>query len=174
MRMIADRIEYSATAIYSYFRDKETLLRELCETDFSALSHTMEQALKIPNPVERLERIGEIYVDYAVRHPNQYRFMFMSQPRNETSDDDEAVAGAAEKAYAFIRQAVQDVIASGVVRPEFRDVDTLTQLVWSAMHGTISLHLSIGHVKWLRWRPLKEISKLMTRALAEGLAVPPT
>ena len=30
MRRIADRIEYSATAIYFHFRDKEALLQELC------------------------------------------------------------------------------------------------------------------------------------------------
>ena len=31
MRRIADRIEYSPTAIYFHFKDKESLVRELCD-----------------------------------------------------------------------------------------------------------------------------------------------
>ena len=37
MRRIADRIEYSPTAIYFHFRDKEALLKELCANDFLSL-----------------------------------------------------------------------------------------------------------------------------------------
>jgi AcrR family transcriptional regulator len=173
MRMIADRIEYSATAIYSYFKDKESLLCELCELDFSALQRSMVKAMKISEPVERLEQIGRLFVEFAVRHPNHYRFMFMSPaPRSAPTAKGTAseTPTAQEKVYAFIRQAVADVIASGAVRPELRDVDTLTQLVWSAMHGMISLYLTIGHVKWLHWRPLKELTGLMNLVLEKGLA----
>jgi AcrR family transcriptional regulator len=168
MRMIADQIEYSATAIYSYFEDKEALLRELCERDFSTLGQSMGRALEITNPVERLEQIGELFVDFAMTHPNHYRFMFMSRPA--ARDGDRQGVGAQQAVYAFLRRAVEEVISSGAVRPEFRDPDLLTQVVWGSMHGIVALHLSIGHVKWIRWRPLKELSSIMRLALAEGVA----
>ena len=38
MREIAKRIEYSATALYKHFVDKEALVRELCRHDFNALA----------------------------------------------------------------------------------------------------------------------------------------
>ncbi len=38
MRKIAERIEYSPTAIYFHFKDKDALMRELCEMDFSTLA----------------------------------------------------------------------------------------------------------------------------------------
>ena len=38
MRKIADAIEYSPTAIYFHFKDKEALIRELCVTDFRSLA----------------------------------------------------------------------------------------------------------------------------------------
>lgn len=171
MRMIADRIEYSATAIYSYFQDKDALLRELCESDFTALSRSMEQALAVANPVQRLEQIGELFVDFALRHPNHYRFMFMSPPNNAGNDTPPREGlSAQERAYEFLRHAVQDVIAAGVVRPEFRDVDLLTQLVWGAMHGVVALHLTVGHVRWINFHPLKEVSRMMRLALTEGVA----
>ncbi len=43
MRRIADRIEYSPTAIYFHFRDKEALMRELCDHDFRALAQRVPE-----------------------------------------------------------------------------------------------------------------------------------
>ena len=43
MREIADRIEYSPTAIYFHFKDKEALLRELCDTDFATLARRVPE-----------------------------------------------------------------------------------------------------------------------------------
>jgi AcrR family transcriptional regulator len=37
MRRIADAIEYSPTAIYVHFKDKDSLIRELCAEDFGSL-----------------------------------------------------------------------------------------------------------------------------------------
>jgi len=38
MRAIAEKIEYSPTIIYNYFRDKEALISELCQSDFGRLA----------------------------------------------------------------------------------------------------------------------------------------
>ena len=38
MRKVAEKIEYSPTTIYLYFRDKETLIRALCAHDFLELA----------------------------------------------------------------------------------------------------------------------------------------
>ena len=38
MRRIAERIEYSATAIYFHFKDKEALVKELCDVDFTSFA----------------------------------------------------------------------------------------------------------------------------------------
>ena len=37
MRGIADEVEYTPTAIYHHFRNKEALLKELCAIDFRAI-----------------------------------------------------------------------------------------------------------------------------------------
>src|SRR5215468_8785389 len=54
MRGIAERIEYSPTAIYFHFKDKDALLRELCELDFAALAHEFRKIAKEKDPIERL------------------------------------------------------------------------------------------------------------------------
>lgn len=169
MRMIADRIEYSATAIYSYFADKDALLLELCESDFSTLGQMMAGVMDVANPVERLQRIGNLYVEFAIKHPNHYRFLFMSRPR---SNKESETLTMSERSYSFIRQAVESVLASGRVREEYRDPDLLTQLMWGSIHGIISLHLTMGHIDWIHWHSLTDTSRLLYAALHNGIGEP--
>ena len=43
MRKIAEAIEYSPTAIYLHFKDKDTLVRELCNADFDSLARAFQK-----------------------------------------------------------------------------------------------------------------------------------
>src|SRR5579862_9021648 len=78
MRKVAHRIEYSATALYAYFEDKEALIRELCDRDFLALAEAMAGLAKDPDPLVRLSQLGLAYLQFAARHPSAYRFLFMT------------------------------------------------------------------------------------------------
>ena len=44
MRMLAQLIEYSPTAIYLHFADKEQLFQELCLQDFARLAQVFQDA----------------------------------------------------------------------------------------------------------------------------------
>src|SRR5215469_321678 len=77
MREIAEQIEYTPTAIYYHFRDKDALIREICVEDFDALAREFEALAAIEDPIERLRAIGQAYAGFAFAHPNQYRLMFM-------------------------------------------------------------------------------------------------
>src|SRR5919106_923911 len=63
MRAIADRIEYTPTAIYHHFRNKEALLAELCAADFRALAGAFQKIGRIEDPIERLRRSGQTCAD---------------------------------------------------------------------------------------------------------------
>ena len=58
MRAIADRIEYTPTALYHHFPSKQALLNELCQSDFAGLASHMQGAA-VPDPIERLRAVGE-------------------------------------------------------------------------------------------------------------------
>ncbi|MEO7999360.1 MAG: helix-turn-helix domain-containing protein, partial [Gemmatimonadaceae bacterium] len=81
MRAIAARIEYTPTAIYHHFKDKDTLLEELCLVDFLSLAAAMNRIGRIEDPIERLRRMGMAYADFAIDNQSQYRFMFMTVRR---------------------------------------------------------------------------------------------
>src|SRR5678815_5633389 len=79
MRRIADAIEYSPTAIYVHFRDKQDLLLQLCQSDFVTLADGVADLQQVKDPVERIRRIGHAYIRFGVTHPNHYRLMFMTR-----------------------------------------------------------------------------------------------
>jgi AcrR family transcriptional regulator len=120
MRRVAEKIEYSATAIYFHFRDKETLLREICDTDFLTLAHAITAAAQIADTIERLKATGLAYFRFGVEYPNHYRLMFMT-PHPPLGDEHEIERGNPEQdAYAFLKQIVAQAIAEKRLRPSSR------------------------------------------------------
>jgi len=88
MRRIAERIEYSPTAIYFHFKDKEALMGKLCAVDFHTLAMQFTKIAKVADPVERLRRIGHAYAEFAAEYPNHYRLMFMTpHPPGDIPDE---------------------------------------------------------------------------------------
>src|SRR5689334_19801414 len=94
MRKIAERIEYSPTAIYLHFQDKDALFEELCGSDFRTLAREFVAFAQIRDPIERLRASGLAYVDFALSHPQHYRLMFMTPtPDHEHSAENLASRG---------------------------------------------------------------------------------
>lgn len=170
MRQIAQRIEYSPTAIYFHFPDKESLFRELCATDFTALAEMMREIAEIADPLERLRRIGQAYVGFALEHPNHYRLMFMTPHPVEPGAEDGVDRGNPDKdAYAFLKATLAECIAREWFRPEFKDVELLAQTLWAAVHGVVSLHIAKGRDGWIHWRPVKQRFDTIFDSLIRGI-----
>lgn len=168
MRAIADRIEYTPTAIYHHFDNKQDLLTELCTCDFRALAQAFARIGRIADPVERLRRIGETYLEFALEHPSQYRFMFMT-PLPRSAPKDLQQGDPSEDAYAFLRQTVAEAIATGRLRPELTDPDAIAQVLWASVHGLASLHIAKGHDEWVEWRDARETGRLLIDAIHQGI-----
>jgi len=175
MRKVAEMIEYSPTAIYVHFADKEELFRELCHLDYARLAEVFQSSVMSNDPIERLRQIGAIYIDFGTRYPNHYKFMFMTpHPPHEPDDVDREMMGNPEKdAYAFLKWAVQQAIEAGCFRPELRDAEIISQTLWASVHGVISLNIAKGDDPWVEWRPLQERAAMMLELTLGGLTEPP-
>jgi AcrR family transcriptional regulator len=176
MRAIAERIEYSPPVIYSHFADKHALIQELCYRDFRALSQAFGHIGRVEDPLERLRRLARAYIDYALEHSQQYRFLFMTQ---KDPDDLSAMHEAMQRnpeadAYLFLRDTVAEGIGSGVFRPELRDVEELTQILWGSVHGILSLQIAKGNDPWIQWRDARETAVKLADAALRGVSRDPT
>jgi len=170
MREIAKRIEYTPTAIYHHFRDKQALIEELCLIDFTDLANAFQKIGRIEDPVERLRRIGLAYMDYALEHPSHYRFMFMTpKPMLPESSFGISDDKPDTHAYGVLRSTVDEGIAQGRFRPEFTDADELAQVLWSGVHGIVSLQIvKGGKGEHIAWRDPRETGRAMLDVLMRG------
>ena len=160
MRRIADRIEYSPTAIYFHFRDKDALLAELCDYDFRAFSQNFAAIARIPDPVERLREAGRAYVAFGLAHPSHYRLMFMT-PKTQAQSKTITRGNPDEDAYAFLKGILADLKNWGHLREELENVDLAAQLTWSAIHGVVALEIAKCTDEWVDWRPFEERAEAM-------------
>lgn len=176
MRKIAEAIEYSPTAIYVHFKDKEALLREICQHDFNALAGVFRDLSAIADPVERIRRTGYTYIEFALRQPQHYRLMFMTpfhgseaghvQP---TPEELELMRDPERDAYAFLRKCVADAMAAGAFRTELTSIELVAQTLWAGVHGVASLEIALGKDPCLNWEAIEQRTRLMIDVCLRGL-----
>jgi len=172
MRRIAERIEYSPTAIYGHFKDKEALLQELCAVDFGALAGRFREIGAIADPIERISASGRAYVEFGLRNPSHFRLMFMTPHDHTKGEENLARRGNPEEdAYAFLKQAVVDGLASGRFREGLDDAELLAQTLWAGVHGVISLEIANARDPWVDWRPVDARVEAMVGAMVRGLTL---
>jgi AcrR family transcriptional regulator len=174
MRRIAKRIEYSPTAIYFHFQDKEALFRELCVCDFSALARDFQRVATIADPVERVRAIGIEYVRFGLQHPNHYRLMFMTRRPNvgDNPEADEMKGNPERDAYAFLVATLRECIAAERFLPQWTDAEELAQMLWAATHGVVALHVTVAEDAedgWVEWRPAERTAERLIDAVLKGL-----
>lgn len=138
MRAIAKELGCSTMKAYRYFGDKEEIfvvVRTVAYRDFGASQKSAyfseQQAL------ERLVELGRAYYRYAAEHPLQYRLMF------ELFQPDPVGYPELQEAETAAMMPLRTVVAELIAQQIFHgDVDILTHVFWSAVHGVVSLNLA--------------------------------
>lgn len=168
MRAVAERVEYTATALYSHFADKNALLHAIVTEDFLLFAKQFHAVELIAEPVVRLHAAAHAYVRFGLAHPNHYRLMFMTP----LADVEPGIRrGAyAEDAYAFLQKMVGDAKEAGDLLPHLTDPELVCQLYFTTLHGIVSMHVAMctgGNAKasWIEWRPVEALVDLACEGL---------
>ena len=139
MRKIAERIEYSPTTIYLYFKDKKELLKFICEETFAKLG---DQIREISEPeideIEALRKGLHAYVHFGLAHPNHYEVVVNMPIFNEPHDDEYSYEGSmGQRTFEYLRSQVLACVAAGKLKNG--DVNAMSQVLWAGIHGVVSL-----------------------------------
>ncbi len=176
LRAIAQAIAYTPAAIYTHFADKNALLSALCAEDFRAFTQMFRAAAATePDSVARLRALGRGYLAFALTFPDHYRLLFMTRLRDQDAQD--AVRPSfqprnpEEDAYAFLVDAVRAVHGAGRARG-WNDVDAVAQMLWMALHGVVSLHLTMPADTGIPLREPNAIAEQLMDVLMGGLITP--
>ncbi len=141
MRRLAEKIGYSATTIYLYFRDRDDLLFAICEEFFEHLSAQLKQIRSVSqDPVETLRQALLYLMQFGLKNPNQYKVIFFTKSNiYGTQEEFVEKESMARNTYFAFREMVQNCITSGRMRDI--DVDVIAQSLALASHGLITMTL---------------------------------
>jgi AcrR family transcriptional regulator len=168
MRRLAEAIEYSPTAIYNHFEDRDAILTELSICDFAAFTQQFDLVPKDAPPLDRLRMLGRAYVMFAQEHPAQYRHLFCT---TRTISPEALAAKPQEDAYEMLLSTVKEAIASGAYDPS-HDPEVTAQILWSALHGIITLHMFLPKGGGVDLKPLELLVEEAMDRLQAGFAQP--
>lgn len=141
MRNIAEATEYSSTAVYHYFADKNELLYALQNRAFARLAERAESVVEIEGPVARLRALGHIYLNFAAEHPALFDLMFlMTSPMNTVqANGSHASWTSGRAAFDCMVQVIQYGIDEGVF--PYPDAELVALVAWGQLHGLAALAL---------------------------------
>jgi AcrR family transcriptional regulator len=150
MRKIAERIEYSPTTIYLYFKDKNELLKYICEETFAKLG---AQIREISEPetdaLVSLRKGLRAYADFGLEYPNHYEVVFNMPIFNQPHDDEYQYEGSmGQRTFDYLRSQVLACVEAEKLKNG--DVDKMSQILWAGVHGIVSLmnnHLDFPFVE---------------------------
>jgi AcrR family transcriptional regulator len=88
MRKIAERVEYSPAALYSYFPSKDDIFFALAEEGFQRLAGYIHAALEgVADPLDRLRRGLWAFYEFSKVSPEYFALMFIDRSVPSLSQD---------------------------------------------------------------------------------------
>ena len=165
MRAIGGRLGVSRAAPYRHFPDKTSLLVAVAVEGFKRLNRRLgagDTGVPPQSSVERLRRMGEEYVRFALEHPAHYRLMYGKEAlaRQDQPELREAAGALLENLVQVIRvHQQQGEIERGDPRAQ-------AYVAWSAVHGLASLLIE------RQIDPSVDVNELIqqsTRTLLDGM-----
>jgi AcrR family transcriptional regulator len=135
IRKLAQRMECSPMALYSYFADKQALLTALALEGFEKVAKRFDSTVH-RDPLIALRKILLDYIAYAEENPNEYRVLFLSvETLGELKLSREDLQER-NPAFGALFKRVETCIKAGVLQGDAFAVSTV---LWTAAHGAASL-----------------------------------
>jgi len=137
IRRIADIIEYSPTTIYLYFKDKDEIFYNLHEMGFQKLQEMNKNLDDIHNPLLRLHKMGENYIQFGIENREFYDLMFIQPEPMEKLTEMGCGWQNGEAALTRLRDTLIECMEKGYIAKT--DPIVLSLSIWSMVHGLVSL-----------------------------------
>jgi len=138
MRKIADLIEYSPTTVYLYFKDKNEIFFHIHQMGFEKMLVMNEQLPGIKNPLMRLYKMGENYIEFGMKNPEFYDVMFIQRaPMEALEQMEECNWSLGDTALGSLKNLLQECMDKGLIQKG--PVESAAMAIWGMVHGLVSL-----------------------------------
>jgi AcrR family transcriptional regulator len=160
MRELARRLGVSAMTPYRYFKNKSEIFAAVRARAFGRFAEHLEMAHATPgSPLEKSIAMGHAYVQFALQDQAHYRLMFdLSQPQIDSVPE---LTQQELRARNVMTDHARFLVDEGVFEG---DPELIGQVLWSALHGVVVLHLA-GKLNAAEFsRVLSETMRVLTNA----------
>ena len=139
MRRVAADVGITPTAVYRHFNGKADLVAAIVDEGFSILEKNMRRAQQARSGRGTLLQLLECYIDFAIKHPQYFDFMFVL-PRKDARRYPDDFRRRESATFNILLDLVSEAMEGG----EFKRDDALeTSLtIWSHAHGLACLYRS--------------------------------
>jgi AcrR family transcriptional regulator len=134
IRKIAEKVEYSPAALYSYFPSKDDLFFALAEEGFRKLfEFTNDPEMMAGDPLAAIRHGFLRYYLFSRKHPEYFELMFVDRSVPQISKEWER--------FGFVEQMIDEVCAvlqRGIdqgVFPGGMNPEVAFHILWAAVHG---------------------------------------
>jgi AcrR family transcriptional regulator len=130
-RRLATEIEYSQPVLYSHFKGKDAIMAAVAVEGFADIGAEMRTArTSAADPRQALADVGAAYAAFAERRPALYDAMFTHAV--DLPFATAAAPAALRDSFGELREAVRPLARED-------DLETLTETLWSGLHGLVTL-----------------------------------
>ena len=133
IRKIAERIEYSPAAIYSYFPSKDDIFFALAEEGFRRLDATVRGVLGNADPLEEMRACWWAYYQFSKDHREFFELMFVDRSVPQITEQWTGLAFV-HQMLEFAAARIQRCTEAGIFHPD-TDPQVAMHLVWGALTG---------------------------------------
>jgi AcrR family transcriptional regulator len=152
IRRIADLIEYSPTTVYLYFKDKDEIFFNLHEIGFQKMQELNGNLATINNPLLRLHKMGENYLNFGMKNPEYYNLMFIEREPMKKLSEMGCEWTKGDTAIGLLKTTVSECMEKGHIAKG--DAQLISLSIWSFVHGLVSLAIRERMEKFV---PQKEL-----------------
>lgn len=133
IRKIAERIEYSPAAIYSYFPSKDDIFYALAEEGFRRLDATVRAVAGDPDPLQEVRSCWWAYYEFSREQREFFELMFVDRSVPQITEQWTGLAFV-HQMLAFAAARIQRCIDEGIF-PSTTNAEVAMHLIWGALTG---------------------------------------
>ena len=133
IRKIAERIEYSPAAIYSYFASKDDIFLALAEEGFHRLDAKVRAAMTTDDPLENVRGCWWAFYEFSQEQPAYFQLLFVDRSVPRITQEWEG--------FEFLQQmltnavsAIQKAIDAGSL-PTTLSPNAAMHMLWASLIG---------------------------------------
>ena len=133
IRKIAERIEYSPAAIYSYFTGKDDIYLALAEDGFLRLEARVRSARGTRSPLDEVRAAWWAFYEFSKEQPAYFELMFVDRSVPKITQAWEGFE-ILQALMTDAAEAIQRAVASGELPPTVNAIAAM-HVIWGALLG---------------------------------------